>query len=173
MNPVAISAHGAARRLLRHRGPAGVRIDDVQTARRYEIVGARDASELDQSASKVLANDCVEEYFIHGIDRADSLREEWPLPPKREQVIRRIPLGTLNDDALAKLSREAHLFLSLDEMRAIQRHFSELKRDPTDLELETLAQTWSEHCDAQERDRVSRRRFRPRRHGYGAFRESA
>ncbi len=31
-------------------------------------------------------------------------------------------------------------------MKTIQRHFAELGRDPTDCELETLAQTWSEHC---------------------------
>jgi phosphoribosylformylglycinamidine (FGAM) synthase-like enzyme len=39
------------------------------------------------------------------------------------------------------------LSLSLLEMQAIQRHFAdELRRDPTDAELECLAQTWSEHC---------------------------
>jgi phosphoribosylformylglycinamidine synthase len=31
-------------------------------------------------------------------------------------------------------------------MRAIQAHFATEGRDPSDLELETLAQTWSEHC---------------------------
>ncbi len=31
-------------------------------------------------------------------------------------------------------------------MKAIQRHFVELGREPTDCEIETLAQTWSEHC---------------------------
>jgi phosphoribosylformylglycinamidine (FGAM) synthase-like enzyme len=31
-------------------------------------------------------------------------------------------------------------------MRTIQRYYAELGRDPTDVELETLAQTWSEHC---------------------------
>ncbi len=31
-------------------------------------------------------------------------------------------------------------------MKAIQQHFAGLGRDPTDCELETLAQTWSEHC---------------------------
>jgi phosphoribosylformylglycinamidine synthase len=38
--------------------------------------------------------------------------------------------------------------LALDgaEMAAIQRHFQQLGRAPTRLELETLAQTWSEHC---------------------------
>ncbi len=31
-------------------------------------------------------------------------------------------------------------------MQAIQAHFRDAGRDPTDVELETLAQTWSEHC---------------------------
>lgn len=38
------------------------------------------------------------------------------------------------------------LVLSLDYMRAIQRYFKSKKRNPTDVELEMLAQTWSEHC---------------------------
>ncbi len=38
------------------------------------------------------------------------------------------------------------LGLSLDYMKAIAAHFSELGRNPRDIELETLAQTWSEHC---------------------------
>ncbi|HWB01299.1 MAG TPA: phosphoribosylformylglycinamidine synthase subunit PurL, partial [Pirellulales bacterium] len=43
-------------------------------------------------------------------------------------------------------SREGQLYLSLDEMRTIQAHFRTLSREPTDVELETVAQTWSEHC---------------------------
>jgi phosphoribosylformylglycinamidine (FGAM) synthase-like enzyme len=35
---------------------------------------------------------------------------------------------------------------SLVEMQTIKRHFVDLGRDPTDVELETIAQTWSEHC---------------------------
>jgi phosphoribosylformylglycinamidine synthase II len=31
-------------------------------------------------------------------------------------------------------------------MRTIRDYFRKLKRDPTDCELETIAQTWSEHC---------------------------
>src|SRR5438067_7171622 len=45
-----------------------------------------------------------------------------------------------------RLSREGQLSLSLAEMGTIQEHFRGLGRDPTDVELETLAQTWSEHC---------------------------
>src|SRR5262249_44548668 len=52
----------------------------------------------------------------------------------------------LDDAGLEKLSREGHLSLSLPEMKAIQAYFRDQKRDPSDAELETLAQTWSEHC---------------------------
>src|SRR5207237_2764605 len=51
-----------------------------------------------------------------------------------------------DDQDLERLSRECQLSLSLPEMRDVQDHFRALGRDPTDVELETLAQTWSEHC---------------------------
>src|SRR5262249_42418977 len=57
-----------------------------------------------------------------------------------------VALRELDDDGLMNLSRDGQLALNLAEMRAIQEHFRELGRDPTDVELETLAQTWSEHC---------------------------
>ncbi len=45
-----------------------------------------------------------------------------------------------------KLSDKGSLSLNLSEMREIQKYFSREKREPNDIELETLAQTWSEHC---------------------------
>src|SRR5206468_1710199 len=42
--------------------------------------------------------------------------------------------------------RSGQLALNPTEMRAMQDHFRRLDRDPSDVELETLAQTWSEHC---------------------------
>ena len=36
--------------------------------------------------------------------------------------------------------------LDVESLRSIQKYFSKKKRQPTDVELETLAQTWSEHC---------------------------
>src|SRR5256712_150482 len=38
------------------------------------------------------------------------------------------------------------LALSIDEMRRIQVHFEGLGRDPTEVELQSLGQAWSEHC---------------------------
>jgi phosphoribosylformylglycinamidine synthase II len=57
-----------------------------------------------------------------------------------------IPLSNMTDQQLLELSRSGMLALSLDEMRAIQQHYREQGREPTDVELEALAQTWSEHC---------------------------
>ena len=56
-----------------------------------------------------------------------------------------IKIRKMNDNQLLELSKDK-LFLNLEEMKTIQKHFGEIKRDPTDCELETLAQTWSEHC---------------------------
>jgi len=58
--------------------------------------------------------------------------------------IKTIPLRDLPDDKLMDLSKDK-LFLNLEEMKAIQLYFIRLGRDPKDAELETLAQTWSEH----------------------------
>ena len=47
---------------------------------------------------------------------------------------------------LLDISRQWQLSLSAIEMETIQAHFKTLGREPTDVELETVAQTWSEHC---------------------------
>lgn len=57
-----------------------------------------------------------------------------------------IPIVRMTDEALIKLSRENTLSLSLLELHAIQAYYRGVLRDPTDVELETVAQTWSEHC---------------------------
>ena len=57
-----------------------------------------------------------------------------------------IAVRGLDDDGLAAIDRSRSLSLDPAELRVIRDHFESLGRDPTDLELETLAQTWSEHC---------------------------
>ncbi len=62
----------------------------------------------------------------------------------------------VSDDELTKLgklgipnkdgSKRGPLALSLDDLKVIRDYFNKLGRKPTDVELETLAQTWSEHC---------------------------
>ncbi len=55
-----------------------------------------------------------------------------------------ISIRDLGDEELMELSKDK-LFLNLEEMKVIQKYYQRIKKDPTDLELETLAQTWSEH----------------------------
>jgi len=57
-----------------------------------------------------------------------------------------VNLVDAKDAQLIQISDELGLALSLDEMKAIQRYFSKRGRNPTDVELQTLGQTWSEHC---------------------------
>ncbi len=145
MNPVAMSVMEASLAILEKDAPDAT-IAQVQTARRYEITGARSADELEQIAGSVLANSCIETWYVHGHGRCDDIPGEFPIPPTRPFELRSVAIRSLDDDGLTKLSREGHLFLSLEEMQTIQAYYSKLERDPTDLELETLAQTWSEHC---------------------------
>lgn len=56
-----------------------------------------------------------------------------------------IPIRYASGKELLALSKDT-LFLNLSEMQAIQKYFRGINRDPTDCELEVLAQTWSEHC---------------------------
>jgi phosphoribosylformylglycinamidine synthase II len=50
------------------------------------------------------------------------------------------------DAQLQEISSELDLSLNLQEMKAIQAYFKTKGRNPTDVELQTIAQTWSEHC---------------------------
>ena len=61
-------------------------------------------------------------------------------------VVQHIRLRDASDDELMQLSEHLHLSLSLEEMRRIRRYFKEQGRDPTDIELQSIAQAWSEHC---------------------------
>jgi len=51
-----------------------------------------------------------------------------------------------NEKQLLQISRELGLALNLEEMKACKRYFSKRRRNPTDVELQTIGQTWSEHC---------------------------
>lgn len=118
----------------------GITAKSVRTARRFELTPIPGDSDL-RRIPRLLGNDCIEDVVI-----GTRPIEPPPTPPVYEFRLRHVEINRLDDEGLRKLSREGHLFLSLPEMQAIQAHFVSLKREPTDLELETLAQTWSEHC---------------------------
>ncbi|MBI3282740.1 phosphoribosylformylglycinamidine synthase [Candidatus Curtissbacteria bacterium] len=55
-----------------------------------------------------------------------------------------VPIQNMSDEELMEVSKDK-LFLNLEEMKVIQSYFKNINREPTDCEIETLAQTWSEH----------------------------
>ncbi len=63
-----------------------------------------------------------------------------------QAVFRSIPIRELNPDQLLDLSKRMKLSLSRADMLAVQQIYQDESRDPTDVELEVIAQTWSEHC---------------------------
>ncbi|MCA8962098.1 MAG: hypothetical protein KDC38_16345, partial [Planctomycetes bacterium] len=122
----------------------------VRTARRHRIASGLKGPTLSRDVLNAIAgslsNAVVDEThaFLAGESEAvpDPFREFESTPPKRVEV----PLRDLDFESLVQLSDQGGLSLSGEEMQAIRDHFVELGRDPTDVELESLAQTWSEHC---------------------------
>jgi phosphoribosylformylglycinamidine synthase len=57
-----------------------------------------------------------------------------------------IDLEHATDPELIELSRESGTALSLEEMRRIMDFFRGKGRHPTDVELQSIGQAWSEHC---------------------------
>ena len=93
---------------------------DIQTIRDRVLMNAQIQTELKKSPESLLVN----------------------LKPQKTALI---PVREMNDRELMELS-DYKLFLNLNEMRTIQDYYKKLGRDAYDVELETLAQTWSEHC---------------------------
>ncbi len=68
------------------------------------------------------------------------IRKNTPFP------LYEINLLDASDEQLLDVSRELGLGLNLQEMKALQEYFRRKGRNPTDVELQTFGQTWSEHC---------------------------
>jgi phosphoribosylformylglycinamidine synthase II len=119
----------------------GFHVETVATVRKYWFEKGVSPLELDRLAKRVLANDAVER-VIAGPLRMDRIGAG----SEYKFQLRTVPVRTMDDDALRHLSKHGQLYLSLTEMQTIRQHWVDQQRDPTDIELETVAQTWSEHC---------------------------
>ncbi|TSC78931.1 MAG: phosphoribosylformylglycinamidine synthase [Candidatus Peregrinibacteria bacterium Gr01-1014_25] len=65
---------------------------------------------------------------------------------KENDLVERIPITGMPTDEAMELCQKRRLFLKRPEVERIQEYFRARGSDPTDVELETIAQTWSEHC---------------------------
>ncbi|MFV2044110.1 MAG: phosphoribosylformylglycinamidine synthase subunit PurL, partial [Anaerolineales bacterium] len=120
-------------------------IEDVKraaTGQRY-VLDSRSLfgpDDLDTLARRLLANPVIQRYALGELD---------PSFPHAVQASSQVAVITLRDldlKQLLELSSARRAALDLAEMQAVQAHYRRKGRDPTDVELETIAQTWSEHC---------------------------
>ncbi len=141
MDPVAASTQIAIADLLNLPATPDQPPVQVRTGRRYVLCGHLTADAAGLLARRLLANDSIENIHFEPFVPAE-------FPQGRPYEFRRVevPIRGCTDEQLQTLSRTGHLFLDLVELRAIQNYFRTLGREPTDVELETFAQTWSEHC---------------------------
>jgi phosphoribosylformylglycinamidine synthase len=119
----------------------GLEVRGVTTGRRYLLRGGPPDNQLREAFAGALANEAIEEITIG--ERA--FPEIDPGAPYTFRLTR-VPVRNASDEELAELNRKMALALTPEELRRIREEFVRLDRDPTDVELETLAQTWSEHC---------------------------
>ncbi len=130
-------AENAARALTR----LNLKVTNVATCRRYWITGDLGSAKLAQLTKKVLANDAIE-YVVTGPLQIKDLT----LGSEYKFKLTTVAIREMSDEELMVLSKKGQLYLSIAEMKTVQDYFRSLERDPTDIELETVAQTWSEHC---------------------------
>ncbi len=111
------------------------------TGQRFVVHGrGLNEADLHQLAHRLLANPVIQQYALGAI------APSFPEPAAASDYTATLPLRVLDEAGLLALSRERRAALDLAEMRAIQAYYRAEDRDPTDVEFETIAQTWSEHC---------------------------
>jgi phosphoribosylformylglycinamidine synthase subunit PurSL len=113
-------------------------ISAVRTVKKYLFSGDLSDDIIKYISDKLLVNSVVQHIVAH--KEAVALR-----PATYSFRLDKIDIDAMDDDGLMELSK-GRFWLNIHEMRIIQDYFRMLGRQPTDVELETLAQTWSEHC---------------------------
>lgn len=123
---------------------AGARLDvpitAAATGRRVEFPPGTSPEVAELLLRRVIANPIIEQW-------SDGVAEPTFHPGHDDRpVAATIELRGLRADGLNALGAERSLALDPEELVVIRDHYRHLGRDPTDVELEMLAQTWSEHC---------------------------
>ena len=139
----------------------GARKVSVYTSRQYLISGKISQADAEKIAAGVLSNDLIERHQVISASHFDfnaGLPAHVPqVMGKDEPQVEQINLAAVDAQGLLKISQEKLLALNLEEMQKIQAYYQKptvikarkkfgLDENTTDVELECLAQTWSEHC---------------------------
>lgn len=115
----------------------------VATAYRFEAGGAARRRLTRQETGLLVNGLLVNPAIQRRAEAGDHVFVKQRRTPPRVRVVR---LAGKSSAQLERLSRDRMLALSAGEMLVLQKYYAGLGRDPTDVELESLAQSWSEHC---------------------------
>ncbi|MCR4264082.1 MAG: AIR synthase-related protein, partial [Candidatus Roizmanbacteria bacterium] len=114
-----------------------VPLDAADSSTEYAFYGDVSDEDVQTIASRLLVN-TITQHIVK--EKPETLLISGEVGPTTT-----VPIREASPEALVELSKDK-LFLTLQEMQAVQNHFQELGRDPTDCELEIIAARWSEHC---------------------------
>jgi phosphoribosylformylglycinamidine synthase II len=109
----------------------------VATAKTYLLKGEVTSGELETISSRLLVNPIVQHVV-------NELLTQFPDNPRYKFEFVKAPILGLSEAELEKVRKQYGF--SESEFKAIVAYFNKEGRDPIDVEMETLAQTWSEHC---------------------------
>ena len=122
-------------------------LEHVETGRRYFLDSRLSETDVRAIVEALLYNPVIQQYTLRSKNEGvQFIAPPGPTETEQPQITQSIPICNMADQQLLELSQKGLLALNLEEIRAIQRYYREQGREPTDVELETLAQTWSEHC---------------------------
>ncbi len=119
----------------------------VYTSTMYLLDGV-DTAQAQRIAAELLANPVIQTIGVDAYDawaRSPIDLSVPRIPAHAAPAVATVDLSGSDADLLA-LSNRKLLALTLAEMKVIRDHFHQAERSPTDVELECIAQTWSEHC---------------------------
>ncbi len=136
------------------------RLESVYTSTQYFFRGHKlSRADVERIARDLLANALIQTIQVFSAAEWAAAPVDASVPAIRERTEIRVGTYDLSgpDSDLLRISSEGILSLSLDEMHVIRDYFAsapvksartalELPEKPTDVELECIAQTWSEHC---------------------------
>ncbi|MCM8797861.1 MAG: phosphoribosylformylglycinamidine synthase subunit PurL [Candidatus Omnitrophica bacterium] len=114
-------------------------IEAIRTAKKYVLKGILTQKELNFILDKLLVNKTVQHILAKDTDFI------FGNPEYKFKLIT-VDILSADKKKLREISLQGQLFLNDAEMFQIKKYFEKIRRNPTDCELETIAQTWSEHC---------------------------
>lgn len=109
------------------------------TGSRFLLEGL-DREQAGELARRLLANPTIQHWTM------DAIAPSFPQEAASSGEVETIHLRGLSDSEFLAVSGSRRAALDLAEMKAIHAYFQSEGRDPTDVEFEAIAQTWSEHC---------------------------